>query len=436
MNDWENEPHDPNRYSIFTQNLMLADKVSKRQHLSPRTSRLNNDDERSFHSARSEPLSIVRADSPTIPEKDVLTTTATTVLACTPRPTYSTIPANIGRPRTRGRTARHISQSSSGDWTWRPSIPQRVSSMGIRRKKNPMPGRPDLATFHRRSCQLFTSLDTTLSNATCGHADDSGSPGGSCASTSPSLASSISTQATSILDDNWYTTPAFPSFHLELQDPSQPSQHRRPRSPDFGDFLGAINHTPRVGVRRSSSQLSPQITSTEPIIWTSDATRQAEYAKIDAAHSGLKGLVKRLVPRRWGWAHGKRRNFHPIPPSAAQDEVTLNDHDSVRRYRMSIASATEEAIRGAEEHGVSEMSTPIRSISPSPADSAVDLGLDAHTPHFMTAYKTKQKKASPVNKVLAKVRSSDALAKMFRSQSSKIDKAVRRAKTLSRELGY
>lgn len=437
VDEWDDELYDPNRYSIFTQNMMLAEKVSKRQHLSPRSSRLREEDERSFHSADSRPMSIiVRADSPTIPEEDIPTTTSVTELGYIPRPTSSTTPANIGRPRANARRTRQTSQSSSADWTWRPSIPHRVSSMGTRRKKITVPGRPDLATFHRRSCQLFTSLDTTLSNATTAGSRDTVSPDGSHTSTSPSLASSISTQATSVLDDNWYATPAFPSFHLELHAPGQTLQPSRPYSPDFGDFLGGVNHTPRIGARRSSSQLSPQITSTEPMYWTSDATRSNEYAKIDAAHSGLKGFVKRLLPRSWSWVHGKRRNFHPTSPALTQEPMAQNDDDSVRRYRMSIASATQEAIRGAEEHGVSGMNTPIRYSTPSPTAGFTGPEVTLCTAALPVAPTPKQTKVSPVNKVLSKVRSSDALTKMFRAQSGKVGKAERRAKTLSRELGF
>lgn len=439
LNSWEEEPHDSNRYSIFTQNLMLAEKVSKCQHLAPRASRFREDDERSFHSAESRARTIVRADSPTIPEEDVPPTTPIEVTAQPPLPKSGSIQANIGRPRTSGRRTQQTSQSSSGDWTWRPSIPQRVSSMETRRKKGVVPARPDLATFHRRSCQLFTSLDTTLSNATNRDARGTGSPNGSLASTSPSLASSISTQATSVLDDNWHTTPAFPSFHLDLQDPTRASQYKWSISPDFGDFLSEVNHTPHLAVRRSSSQLSPHITSTEPIFWTSETTRQAEYAKIDAAHTGFKGFVKRLFPRRWAWVHGKRRNFHPSPSMPIEVESPKADDDSVRRFRVSIASATQEAIRGVEEHGVSEMNSPVRCASPFVTDDDIyadNTDIHTHDKYSTKIHKPAPTKPRPVNKVLAKVRSSDALAKMFRSQTNKLQKVDRRAKTLSRELGY
>lgn len=438
LNAWEEELHDSNRYSIFTQNMMLAEKVSKRQHLSPRTSRFKEDDERSFHSVASRSPSIVRADSPTIPQEDVPTAASTMLTTQQLQPKSGTVQANIGRPRTSGRQTRQTSQSSSGDWTWRPCIPHRVSSMGTRRKKGVVPARPDLATFHRRSCQLFTSLDTTLST-TDASVRDTGSPNGSLASTSPSLASSISTKATSVLDDNWYTTPAFSSFHLELQDPTQVLHYRPPHSPDFGDFMGEVNHTPHLAIRRSSSRLSPHITTTEPIFWTSETTRQAEYARIDAAHSGLKGFVKRMFPRRWGWVHGKRRNFYPSPSAPTEIEKPKDDHDSVRRFRISIASATQEAIRGAEEHGVSGMNTPTRCASPFVTDDIVDtvsVDVDTSSRHLTNVQNSKPIKTSPVNRVLAKVRSSAALRKMFRFQTNKLQKVDRRSKTLGKELGY
>lgn len=60
------------------------------------------------------------------------------------------------------------------------------------------------------------------------------------------------------------------------------------------------------------------------ISWTSDASRAAEYEKIDRAHTGLRGLCRQLIPRCW--RKDGRRDFF-------DGEC---DGDSVRRYRLSI----------------------------------------------------------------------------------------------------
>lgn len=337
LNEWEEQTSDPKRYSIITQHLMLAEKISRHQHLSPRSSALEDGDKASFHSAEISLSSSIEVSN---------TTEQLAELPCEQCLPLETASTNTGRPSIRRLKPRKSRRPSSPDGTWRPSIPHRTSSINTRRRCGNGARRPDLATFHRRSCQLFTSLDSTLSNATSTATDS----GRTSTSTSPSLTYSATTQATSILDGNEYGSLAFTSFHLELQDPRIPALCRQGPSID----------SPRLGPRRSSSRLSPNITSTEQIYWTSETSRQAEYAKIDAAYSGLKGFIKKCLPRRWAWAHGKRRNFHQQVVSTAEEtNIPDVDDDSVRRFRINIASATEDAVRSVEAHGVSRANTPV-----------------------------------------------------------------------------
>ncbi|KAK5941441.1 hypothetical protein PMZ80_006720 [Knufia obscura] len=386
LNNWEEQTADSKRFSVFTQHVMLAEKISKRQHLTPRTSMQGKADRKASQCAKTS-LPSSNLEAKTTPSKG---------------PSSKIAPVNIGGPSHEGHKTEETcrpSQSASGEWTWRPSIPRRTSSMSTRRRTGNGARRPDLATFHRRSCQLFSSLDSTLSNATATASNGSRTS----TSTSPSLTSSVTTQATSILDDYEYNTVAFPSLHLELHDPRVLTSRRQSRSVT----------SPQLGPRRSSSQLSPEITSTEQIFWTSEAKRQADYAKIDAAHGGFKGFVKKCLPRRWAWAHGKRRNFHQsLVPGPERTNDSDADEDSVRRFRISIASATQEAIRSVELHGVSRANTPV------PFSSEVMAGeprLDLETGYVGK----KTKKDGSVTKVLSKVRSPQGLASMFRSRPSK-----------------
>ncbi|KAK5087511.1 hypothetical protein LTR70_007054 [Exophiala xenobiotica] len=337
LNEWEEQTSDPERYSIITQHLMLAEKISRHQHLSPRSSTLEDRDKVSFHSAKASLPSSIEASDMTVSIEEIPSE------QCFPLETAST---KIGRPLTTRLKPRKSSRPSSPDWRWRPSIPHRTSSINTRRRSGNSARRPDSATFHRRSCQLFTSLDSTLSNATSTATDS----GRTSTSTSPSLTYSVTTQATSILDSNEYESLAFTSLHLELQDPRAPAPCMQ------GPSIDSV----RLGPRRSSSRLSPDITSTEQIYWTSETSRRAEYAKIDAAYSGLKGFIKKCLPRGWAWAHGKRRNFHQQVASAAEEiNIPAVDDNSVRRFRINIASGAEDAVRSVGPHGVSRANTPV-----------------------------------------------------------------------------
>lgn len=324
LNEWEEQIHDPKRYSIITQHLMLAEKISKHQHLSSRLSTLENfgDNLSSGFFAKTSLPSTVEASHTTEPTPG------------TPSerfPALETEPSNTSRP-----SVQHLASRKPS----RPSIPHRTSSTNFKRRSSNSARRPDPAILHHRSRHLFSSIDSTLSNATY---TTTGS-GRTSTSTPPSLTYSISTRATSVPDDDddgdalTYT-----SSPLELRDTRTPTPGRQGQSVD----------SPQVGPRRSSSRLSPSITSTEQIYWNSETSRQAEYAKIDAAHSGWKGFVKKCLPRGWSWAHGKRRKFHQETASTAEDTNSRDvDDDSVRRYRVSIGSAMEEAGSPVETHFV------------------------------------------------------------------------------------
>ena len=384
LDDWEEQASDPKRYSVFTQHLMLAEKISKHEHLTPRSSTVRSGDEDSFYTANTRTPSSKGTRNTASPKVAVPTHIPLTTVGT------STSSARCQKPR-------KSSDVLSGEWTWRPSIPHRTSSMNTRRKLGNSARQPDLVTFHRRSCQLFTSLDSTISNATAA----ASASNRTSTSTPPSLTSSVTTQATSILDGDDCKNVHFPSLHLELDDPRLPTLFRQSCSID----------SPRLGPRRSSSKLDPHITSTEPIFWNSEASRQAEYAKIDAAHSGFKGFIKKYLPRTWAWAHGKRRDFHQQPTTNAEhiDRNEIDD-DSVRRYRISIASATQEAIRSVEIHGVSRGNTPVPfGAEPLASEPRIDLEIGLA--------ENKTKKDRTMAKRLNRARSSDGLAKMFRSNA-------------------
>lgn len=65
--------------------------------------------------------------------------------------------------------------------------------------------------------------------------------------------------------------------------------------------------------------------------WMSPSTRKTQYEKIDRAHSGFRGFVRRLVPR---CVSG------PAPQRFYEDEKS--DVGSVRRYRMDLSDDEED----------------------------------------------------------------------------------------------
>lgn len=67
--------------------------------------------------------------------------------------------------------------------------------------------------------------------------------------------------------------------------------------------------------------------------WMSPSTRKTQYEKIDRAHTGLRGFVRRLVPR---CVSG------PAPQRFYEDEKS--DAGSVRRYRMDFSDEDEEEV--------------------------------------------------------------------------------------------
>ncbi|RMD41580.1 hypothetical protein DV735_g3518, partial [Chaetothyriales sp. CBS 134920] len=85
-------------------------------------------------------------------------------------------------------------------------------------------------------------------------------------------------------------------------------------------------------VNANSDHTQPRI-----LHWTSAESRLVEYAAIDRAHSGFRGLVKQLLPRSWV-RHSHRKFFDGS-----------DDSDSVRRHRIGGAGPSKH--RGSSKRG-------------------------------------------------------------------------------------
>jgi len=71
---------------------------------------------------------------------------------------------------------------------------------------------------------------------------------------------------------------------------------------------------------------------TTEIRWTSDETRRREYAEIDRANRGLRGLWKKILP---GIAKKSSRSRFYI-------EDDGSDGESIRRYRLDMSENIEQ----------------------------------------------------------------------------------------------
>ena len=206
-------------------------------------------DEESFHSTHSHIAIPKHTRRRTMSDPKALASSSEARTATWPRSTRSS-----------------ISQHRPG-----PSIPRRRSS----HISSTLQRRPDLLAFHRESCQLFSSMDATIT--------DSG----------------------------------YSSVH-------RPSSSRLPSTTSVPELSTLSNIPPRCSTEITRPGLSTVMS------WKSEETRRIEYDKIDRAHSGLRGLTKKLLPK---FCQNKSwRDFFG----------GKCDGDSVRRYRMPFSDDEEE----------------------------------------------------------------------------------------------
>lgn len=230
------------------------------------------------------------------------------------------------------------------------SVPRRKSSLAKKRAAGSKRVKP--ATLHRQSCQIFSSLDGVLalsreitplpsvssSRSTTRHPSlipeennttftTNGGMAQMCEKIDAKLAYTYSYSYS--LDTD--STASFPLHHLAKSDikAANPDAHhgqikrlssssRRPGEPP--------SEIPEPGAERPAFNTV--------ISWTSDATRRQEYAKIDRATRGIRGLLRRLVPKSILSRNSRRLFF-----------TGKCDGDSVRRFRMDVADDDDDSSR-------------------------------------------------------------------------------------------
>jgi len=251
------------------------------------------------------------------------------------------------------------------------NVPIRRSSVGARRSSR----RPDSVTLHRQSCQLFSSLDGILERSRPFTPLLSGGTASSSRAMTATRQNSIATgreendecvsrlgeMVDAKLEVQMTTTPPLlplsPSRH-SLSDSVSSSRFSPRRQPSSISSLQdrepihpriSIGSQTRFQDQHQRQHQRPPF-HTVNISWTSDATRRAEYEKIDRAHSGLRGFLNRVLPQRWSRAHGARRNFF----------TGECDGDSVRRFRLDVPESESELEpesdpdEGTREEGLNE----------------------------------------------------------------------------------
>lgn len=99
------------------------------------------------------------------------------------------------------------------------------------------------------------------------------------------------------------------------------------------DILPAPLHTPTITTPTNESPLSLPKRASTTTHWTSPSTRRREHEKIDKANSGLRALLRKMMPR---CVSG------PPPQRFYENDKDMSDVGSVRRYRISLDEAGED----------------------------------------------------------------------------------------------
>lgn len=176
--------------------------------------------------------------------------------------------------------------------------------------------RENLIALHREACRIFQSEDAPKPRN----------------SDTQALSSPTSVSSTTYFSSHGGNTPT------DTGSPSpSPVIHPLPDRFFDRDSMGLNDPRPSHHDARLASNFSgdsdaaqSRPTSTTVIDWTSPSTRKREYAKIDRANRGLRGLWRRVAPK---WC---QPDDHRTPFFEEGKNGKANYEGSVRRFRMDI----------------------------------------------------------------------------------------------------
>ena len=237
------------------------------------------------------------------------------------------------------------------------AIPRRQSSSNLDRKKRRKSVRKDPATLHRESCQLFSSLDGMLalsreftplpSVSTTRTGTRHGSLIVEETETIHRLCRKVDERLNSVEHEPFYSCRRRSASSLPISQPNYSAstlQYHSRVTPRISISTSDMrSHGPRDSTSVGTGERPDRPPLNTVISWTSDASRRQEYERIDRAHSGVRGMFSKMLPKCMH-SKNKRRAFFTGDSDC--------DGDSVRRFRMSLDDTD-----GADDEPVVEEKT-------------------------------------------------------------------------------
>ncbi len=244
-----------------------------------------------------------------------------------------------------GQNSSQLYSSQSRHRPNQPTIPRRQSSSNLDRKKRRKSVRKDPATLHRESCQLFSSLDgmlalsreftplpsvsTTRTGTRHGSliVEETAKP--EEAETIHRLCRKVDERLQSVEHEPFYSCRRRSASSLPISQSNYSAltlqYHSRvtPRISISTSDMRSYGRRDSTSVGTGERPYRPPLNTV--ISWTSDASRRQEYERIDRAHSGVRGMFSKILPKCMH-SKNKRRAFF----------TGDCDGDSVRRFRMSL----------------------------------------------------------------------------------------------------
>ncbi|KAL8647364.1 MAG: hypothetical protein Q9226_006461 [Calogaya cf. arnoldii] len=230
------------------------------------------------------------------------------------------------QPTTHARYS-SIGSSTKGIFTKSHAGEQRASTPGSTRPRRPQRPRPS-TSHHTTSRQSSISTHGPRSH-----------PSSRCSSfivQDPGTQSTIAPHLLNVSRTLPHSRPETTNpyiFHRECQSLFDPPGRDSEDPPANRGHSLHIPITPREDI---TTPQSPNLSIPPTTIdWTHSPTRRREYEKIEASTRGIRGLWRRLAPKRY--QKNSRLAFYDGDPEKLEDD---SDAGSVRRYRVSLDDET------------------------------------------------------------------------------------------------
>jgi len=221
----------------------------------------------------------------------------------------------------------HGSRSSSRSSRQQPSYDRQIMTQGPRRIHSAPYGQlPQMnveaaIAFHERSCALFRPTSTAAYPSSPAYLPTTAYASTTAYPSSPAYPSTTAYASTAA----YPPSTAYAPTPLPLPS-SPPRSSHRSSSSAAGSPETWASDADALDEKLALDDESGDAPPTTEIRWTSDSTRRREYAAIDRAHAGFKGMLRRMFPRIAARSSASR--FYR--------EGDGSDAGSVRRYRLDL----------------------------------------------------------------------------------------------------